>query len=162
MGVADVRLVEHRLRAAFPACPAADMERYCWLLGQPERKIAAQAIVVLEKPYGRNHVVGIDGTFGVSFACIEPGQGTSLHYHRRRREFFCVHSGTLTLLNANVVRVLGVGEGGVSVPFIPHSLRNDTGTTLRVLEMFSPAILDDKVRVDDRYHRTLGPVGVFE
>jgi mannose-6-phosphate isomerase-like protein (cupin superfamily) len=158
-GFPDVRA---RLLDAFPHCPEETVELFCWLLGQPTQTLAARARISLAKPYGTNHILVTDGDFGVSFACFRPGQGTSLHYHTRRRELFCVRTGELLLVHGETEQRLPAGGIGESTPLVPHSLRNEGNAPLEVLETFTPVLLDDKVRVADRYDRALGPVGMHQ
>src|SRR5436309_1738687 len=72
------------------------------------------------------------------------------------------HSGVLLFTSGATTRQLGARETGSSTPHVPHSLRNGGHTDLRVLEMFSPAILSDKVRLSDHYGRALGSVSLYE
>jgi len=162
MRVVEDQTIRRQLTAAFPGCPERDVRRFCRLLAETADSIASRATMVLDKPYGRNHLLVTEGPFGLSFACIEPGQSTSLHFHARRREFFCVRQGEMRLTSDDRSVLLCEGEVGESVPFVPHALGNDGPTQLQVLELFSPALLDDKVRVSDRYDRVLGAVGLHE
>ena len=135
---------------------------FCEWLIEPAGALIEQAQLTLQKPYGQNHILIAVGEVGISFACIRPGQGTSLHYHVLRQELFCVHGGTLLLTSGGAERTLGPGGLGWSTPGIPHSLRNGADTDLHVLEMFSPALLEDKVRVSDKYNRALGRVSLHQ
>lgn len=155
-------VVATALRRTFPDCPREFVEAFVALLEAPRQELAAQAILVLQKPYGRNHVLVRDGAFGLSFAVLEPGRSTSLHFHRRRREFFCVRSGRITLTSGEEVIPLGRFACGTSTVGVAHRLANPATAPAEVLEVFSPALLDDKHRVEDRYGRAVGDVGVFE
>ncbi|HXA16686.1 MAG TPA: cupin domain-containing protein [Thermoanaerobaculia bacterium] len=159
MELSDVR---HGLQQFFADCPDAVAARFCMLLAEPAEALIARAQLTLSKPYGRNHILSIDGGFGISFACLGPGHATSLHYHRKRREFFYVHAGVLQFTSGDAVRCIPAGGTGHSIPPVPHSLRNAGENELRVLEMFSPPVLADKVRLSDRYDRTLGPVSLYQ
>jgi mannose-6-phosphate isomerase-like protein (cupin superfamily) len=154
--------VRERLYEAFAHCPDEMADLFCWLLLQPTGVLVASARISLPKPYGTNHILVLEMGFGVSFACMQPGQGTSLHYHMQRRELFCVRVGDLHLIHGDNVQHLPVGGIGRSTPGIPHSLRNDGDAPLEVLEVFSPALLDDKVRIADRYDRALGAVSLCQ
>ncbi len=150
------------LYAAVPACPAELAARFLKLLQATPEAVAGQARLQLHKPYGTNVILEDKGQFGLSFARILPGQSTSYHYHQQRREFFCVHSGVLSLHNGSEIEVLGRLGCGASMPHIAHSLANHGDSMLAVLEIFTPALLDDKVRVYDLYHRPLGEVTLHQ
>jgi mannose-6-phosphate isomerase-like protein (cupin superfamily) len=151
--------VRSKLRECMPDCPDSLVERFLGLLRQPAADIVSQASFVLDKPYGSNAIVlAGSGQFGLSFASLQPGQSTSFHYHRQRREFFCVHGGRLMLHEGNGAQVLGPLDCGHSTPHVGHRLENGGDGVLTVLEMFTPPLLDDKVRVRDTYSRALGPV----
>jgi mannose-6-phosphate isomerase-like protein (cupin superfamily) len=124
--------------------------------------IAAEAVLVLDKPYGKNHILIDSGDFGLSCARLLPGRTTSLHTHAIRREFFCVRRGAISLTLGDTQRRLGRLAHAGSTPGVPHALANDGHEPAEVLEMFAPALLDDKHRILDPYARRLGPVGVFE
>lgn len=154
--------VASALSRAFPDCPRDFVETFLALLEAPRQELAARAVLVLEKPYGRNHILVRDGAFGLSFAMLEPGRSTSLHFHRRRREFFCIRSGRITLTSGDAVISLDRFACGTSTVDVAHQLANLETAPAEVLEVFSPALLDDKHRVEDRYGRAVGDVGVFE
>jgi mannose-6-phosphate isomerase-like protein (cupin superfamily) len=154
--------VRGRIAAVFPDCPDEIADRFIDALDRPTEELAAEAQLLLDKPYGRNHILVADGAYGLSFALLLPGQSTSLHFHSTRREFFCVRRGTLRLTSGERSMVLQRFACGHSTPGVPHSLANGGAGPLEVLEIFSPALLEDKVRVKDRYERKLGSVGVRE
>jgi mannose-6-phosphate isomerase-like protein (cupin superfamily) len=148
--------------ASFPDCPEDLADQFVDALDRPAEDLAARAAIILDKPYGRNHILAREGTHGLSLAVLQPGQSTSLHFHEFRRELFCVRSGTLHLTNEGRVMILQRLDCARSTPGIPHSLANGGPDPLEILEIFAPALLDDKVRVEDRYDRKLGAVGVKE
>jgi mannose-6-phosphate isomerase-like protein (cupin superfamily) len=152
--------VRERLLGAFAHCSGEMVDRFCWLLAQPADVLIARAVISLAKPYGTNHLLVTKGGFGVSFACLRPGQGTSFHYHALRRELFWVRAGNLHLVHGDTEEYLSAGDVGESTPGVPHSLGNNGDVPLEVLEVFAPALVDDKVRLTDRYDRILGPVGL--
>lgn len=148
--------------AAFPECPDDLADRFMEALDRPVEDLAEQALIILDKPYGRNHILAREGTHGLSLAVLQPGQATSLHFHASRRELFCVRRGTLHLTNEGRMTDLRRFDCARSTPGIPHSLANGGLDPLEILEIFAPALLGDKVRVEDRYDRKLGAVGVKE
>jgi mannose-6-phosphate isomerase-like protein (cupin superfamily) len=146
------------IRAVFPDVPAsllADFERF---LTATIAEMAAHAVTIFEKPYGRNHILALNERFGLSCAVFEPSCETSFHYHEERREFYWVRNGELDLLRPEGVTILTAGDHSHSEPGQRHRLRNRGRLRLEVLEIFSPPLLDDKVRIEDRYGRTLGQV----
>ncbi|ABD89409.1 cupin domain-containing protein [Rhodopseudomonas palustris] len=113
---------------------------------------------VLTKPYGRNIIVVLGPTFGISLVQMLPGRSTSLHFHRVRREMFLVRRGTLSFFHGDVAIILDRDGMASSTPGEPHRLANDGTEELEFLELFAPGDIDDKVRIDDRYGRPLGQV----
>jgi mannose-6-phosphate isomerase-like protein (cupin superfamily) len=150
------------LHTAVADCPAELAQRLLDLLNATPEDIADQARLLLQKPYGTNAILQDQGLFGLSFARLLPGQSTSYHYHQQRREFFCVHSGVLTLRSGIEERVLQRYGCGTSTPLVGHSLANQGSGMLAVLEIFTPALLNDKVRIHDRYDRPLGDVTLHQ
>lgn len=127
------------------------------------QEVVNQAIFTLQKPYGLNHILILNNSYGISFAQIKLKQGTSYHYHTQRKELFYVYSGQLTLLKENETVVLDPYTIASSNPYEKHALRNEgPSELLEVLEIFSPPLLDDKTRVIDLYNRKLGNVTHLE
>lgn len=155
-----------RLEAAaaqvFAGCPPAFLGRFAALAGAPSAELAASAELVLTKPYGRNHILETTGEFGLSFAVMNPGQTTSYHRHEQRRELFLVRRGSLTLRSGDAESVLVAGDLGWSSPPVAHALSNRSSDVLEFLEIFSPPLLDDKVRLSDPYRRPIGRVTVHQ
>lgn len=154
--------VASALSRAFPDCPRGFADLFLALLEAPRQELTARAVLVLEKPYGRNHILIRDGAFGLSFAVLEPGRSTSLHFHRQRRELFCIRSGRIILTSKDAAIPLDRFACGTSTAGVPHRLANLGTVPAEVLEVFSPAFLDDKHRVEDPYGRAVGDVGVLE
>lgn len=162
MDVHTRQTVAGGILTTFPSCPAEVIEDLLAALEAPLGPLVEAAQITLDKPYGTNRILRHSGEYGVSFAQIQPERSTSLHYHTRRREFFCVRQGVLTLTSGDSTRQLGRFEFGSSIPGQPHALANADAEVLEILEIFSPPLLDDKVRLRDRYHRTLGAVGLHQ
>jgi mannose-6-phosphate isomerase-like protein (cupin superfamily) len=152
--------VRRRLMQFFGNSAQSATDNFCRLTTLPHEELIEQAVVVLEKPYGANYLLALDGGYGTSVAEFRPGQGTSLHFHTRRREAFLVLSGNLSLRHGATESSLLAGNMGVSTPGTAHSLSNEANDDLRVIEMFSPALLSDKIRLADRYDRRLGKVSL--
>lgn len=147
------------IRRLWPDSPDLLLSDFARFYLMPIDEIATHASLTLDKPYGINYILVPEGAFGLSCARLLPGQGSSLHYHRQRREFFRVRTGRLTLTRGAEREVLDAGASAHSTPLEAHSIANESDDVLEILEIFAPAILDDKVRVDDRYRRKLGDVG---
>jgi len=150
------------IQAVFPEAPASlltDFERF---LTAPITDIAAHAVTIFEKPYGRNHILVLDEWFGLSCAVFKPSCETRFHYHEKRRELYWVRIGELDLIRPEGVMILTAGGHSHSEPGQRHRLRNPSWLRLEVLEIFSPPLLDDKVRLEDRYGRMLGQVQRYD
>ena len=128
-----------------------------WLLASSDA-VTVRPVQSFVKPYGANHILEIVGQFGVSCAFFRPGEETSYHCHSRRTEFYCVRTGALELAWADRQLTLVPYQYAHSKPGESHRLRNVGANVLEVLELFSPPLLDDKVRIGDRYGRRLGGV----
>jgi 8-oxo-dGTP pyrophosphatase MutT (NUDIX family)/mannose-6-phosphate isomerase-like protein (cupin superfamily) len=150
--------LEQVVREALPECPSEVLGRLAGHLSDPFEYTAGRAEISFDKPYGENHVLEASGEYGLSLARLEPGASSSLHFHVQRRELFFVRVGTLTLTRGSRTIELGVGEYGFSIPGELHAIANRHEGELQIVEIFSPALLDDKVRVSDAYGRRLGAV----
>ncbi len=154
--------VSNALGALWPDCDPSVRELFLQLLEEPAVEIVKRARFVLGKPYGTNSILLDSGMYGLSFAQLGAGQSTSLHFHNTRREFFCVHHGTLALTSNGETTALTRHQCAWSTPGRPHRLANTSDGPLGVLEIFSPALLNDKVRLQDKYQRTLGLVTLHQ
>lgn len=142
-------------------CPSADRKAIRALIERfriSSADLEACADRVLTKPYGRNIIVMLGATYGISLVRMSPGQSTSRHFHRARSEVFVVRRGALSFYEGEAVTVLSSGGIAGSVPGEPHRLANEGADELEFIELFVPGDLNDKVRVNDRYGRALGPV----
>ena len=128
----------------------------------PSAELIEKAKFSLTKPYGMNHILTLTESFGISLAQIGLSQGTSMHFHTRRKELFYVKQGILTLYKADDVYTIQTNSIGFSTPLEKHSLKNENQNTLEILEIFLPPLIDDKVRVKDQYDRKLGTVSHLE
>jgi quercetin dioxygenase-like cupin family protein len=156
----DTKLISSNLTKIFPTIDKDFKSLFLDMLEWPKDKLLQAAEIILDKPYGNNNIIQPNGNWGLSYVVFKPKRRTSLHYHDVRTEFFYVKSGTLTLESNGNKRIIRAGETGFSTPGIEHSLINESDESeLHIIEIFSPALLNDKVRVSDLYERTLGSVG---
>jgi 8-oxo-dGTP pyrophosphatase MutT (NUDIX family)/uncharacterized cupin superfamily protein len=154
--------VRKHLMALLPSIPEAVVADFLSMADTPREELVARAVRSLGKPYGENHILVDSGQWGVSFARLLPGRSSSYHFHRTRKEFFRVRTGTLTLREEGGNSLLHPLDCGTSTPGIAHSIGNDGQQPVELVEIFSPALLDDKERVSDRYGRPLGQVAFGE
>src|ERR1700684_4331913 len=96
--------VRNAVTRVYPDFPAVVAQEFLETLKTPTEALCATAELVLKKPYGKNHILRIGPTYGLSFACLVPGASTSLHYHRQRRELFFVRAGVLCFTSAEMDR----------------------------------------------------------
>jgi mannose-6-phosphate isomerase-like protein (cupin superfamily) len=142
----------------WPVCPAHVVALFVELLRASAEALVARGVLTLEKPYGRSHILAESSGFGIAFMQMNPGQSSSYHYHHERRELIWVRAGHLTLLSDSSRRLLGPGGYATTEPLCPHAAANEGGDVVEAVELIHPFLLDDKVRLEDRYLRRLGPV----
>lgn len=151
------------LHKVFPHIDRGFQAEFFSMLSWPEDALLKASNIRLEKPYGSNNIIRESGDWGLSYVCFEPGRRTSIHYHNTRQEFFYVRSGVLTLWSDNLELEINAGQTGYSTPGKQHSLMNNSPTErMTLLEIFSPALLNDKVRVTDFYERPVGSVEYYQ
>lgn len=84
-----------------------------------------------------------DGRYTIFEAIIPPGGGPPHHLHRREDETFYVLEGQITLQIGDEMLVAGPGTF-VNLPIgNPHSFRNESGMTARMLISLTPSGLED-------------------
>lgn len=152
--------VMDELNCCFPDLPPILVERFSEVLEMGQG--VAQFLHSLDKPYGRNLIVEINGNYGLSCARLLPGRSTSLHYHSTRTEFFVVRCGELSVTDGDVEHRLHAGSVSRSTPGRPHRLSNAGHSICEFVEIFSPPLLDDKIRISDFYSRKVGEVTMLE
>ena len=150
------------VESIFLTLPGSVVAKVEWHLAQPRETLPSRAFLALDKPYGRNFILSVQDDFGISCALFFPGQETSFHYHQLRTEVYYVRTGILELQRSDALEQLQPGGIGHSLPGQHHRLRNSGDTILEVIEVFHPPLLDDKVRLLDRYGRHVGKVTKFE
>lgn len=150
------------LRGHYPAIPDTIIDEFIELSHASSEEIQRRAVRTLDKPYGLNRILRESGTWGLSSARLLPGKSSSFHMHNTRREFFRVRTGYLTLVTVGAVATISPLESGSSTPSVPHAVANQHDETLELIEIFSPADLNDKIRISDKYGRPLGQVSFDE
>ena len=124
------------IQSHLPNCPIEITDKFLIYLQLPSEEIIIHAKYTLNKPYGKNHILFDEGIIGLSFAQLEPDKSTSLHYHDKRKEFFCVRRGELTLSKGPNTYFLKENEYNFSTPGEAHSLANRSKEPLEILELF--------------------------
>lgn len=146
------------LKKVFPSISSHLVEKFLKYLTSPSEHLILCPYLKLNKPYGCNYVLEITEGFGFSFAQLNSGQSSSEHYHETRHEFFVVRKGELTLNKGGEKHLISQGEWNFSTPYEPHSIQNASFRKLEIIEVFSPSLLDDKIRIKDQYNRKIGKV----
>ncbi len=158
----DLNYLNQAIIEIFPSIETSTIDFFLHCCVVSSQDILKQKEFSIDKPYGSNHILLMTEFFGISFAQIKPRHGTSYHYHSVRKEFFFVKSGILTLIKEKAVTTLAPLGVENSNPFERHCLKNSGKELLEILEIFSPPLLNDKVRVKDEYRRKLGGVNYLE
>ncbi len=73
---------------------------------------------------------------------IDPGSGVEPHTHDGEDDAFYVLEGEMTFLSADDDVVAGPGTFVLAPPDVLHGFRNDTSTTVRMLNIHAPAGFD--------------------
>lgn len=142
----------------FPSLPVDVFDFFLRSVFEDEEILASMAVKTIKKPYGINSIIYLSGSFGISFVSMRPGATTSLHYHHERAEYFFIRKGILTFYFDQSEHLIQNGKTSRSIPGQPHRLSNCSDSQLEILEIFTPPNIDDKIRVEDFYGRTLGSV----
>jgi mannose-6-phosphate isomerase-like protein (cupin superfamily) len=150
------------LREVWPDSTNSMIQEFLNYCSKTSRELVEMAEISISKPYGWNHIISLHPDYGISFMKMNPREATSFHKHSQRKEFFFVRCGVLTLKTQDDLRILNQFSYGLSTPLSEHSLTNNGDEVLEVLEIFTPCLLDDKQRIDDRYARKLGDVKHLE
>jgi mannose-6-phosphate isomerase len=112
--------------------------------------------VILDKPWGKVATYALNQPSSVRVITVEPGQETSVHYHRMRDEMWVVLDEGVTIQIGNrIVRARAGEEFVVSAEEI-HRIANETERRGRVLEIaYGYTTEDDTLRLQDDYGRPL-------
>ncbi len=114
--------------------------------------------MIVDKPWGKVATYALNQPSSVRVITVEPGEETSVHYHRMRDETWVVLDPGLTVEIGN--RVVGAESGQEFM--IPaeetHRIRNRGERRGRILEIaYGYTTEDDTQRLEDAYGRPLEP-----
>jgi mannose-6-phosphate isomerase len=114
--------------------------------------------VIVDKPWGKVVTYALNQPSSVRVITVEPGQETSVHFHRLRDEMWVVLDPGLTIAIGNrVVPAVPGDEFQVSAE-TAHRIANRGQTRGRVLEIaYGYTSEDDSQRLQDDYGRPLEP-----
>ncbi len=112
--------------------------------------------VIVDKPWGKVATYALNQPSSVRMITVEPGQETSVHYHRMRDEMWVVLDPGLTIEIGNRVVEAQAGEEFMVAAEETHRIRNVGTTRGRVLEIaYGYTTEDDTQRLEDAYGRPL-------
>jgi mannose-6-phosphate isomerase len=112
--------------------------------------------VIVDKPWGKVATYALNQPSSVRVITVEPGQETSVHYHRMRDEMWIVLDQGLTIEIGNRVVEASAGEEFMVTAEETHRIRCVGTTRGRVLEIaYGYTTEDDTQRLEDAYGRSL-------
>ena len=114
--------------------------------------------MIVDKPWGKVATYALNQPSSVRVITVEPGQETSVHYHRMRDEMWIVLDDGLTIQIGNrTVHASAGAEFVVSAEEV-HRITNEGNRRGRVLEIaYGYTTEDDTLRLQDDYGRALEP-----
>lgn len=114
--------------------------------------------MILDKPWGKVVTYALNQPSSVRIITVEPGQETSVHYHRMRDETWVVLDAGLTIEIGNRVVEASPGEEFTIPAEETHRIRCTGPTRGRILEIaYGYTSEDDTQRLEDPYGRPLEP-----
>ena len=112
--------------------------------------------MIVDKPWGKVATYALNQPSSVRVITVEPGQETSVHYHRMRDEMWVVLDPGLTIEIGNRTVEAGTGEEFMVPAEETHRIRCAGPTRGRVLEIaYGYTTEDDTQRLEDAYGRSL-------
>ena len=112
--------------------------------------------MIVDKPWGKVATYALNQPSSVRVITVEPGQETSVHYHRMRDEMWVVLDPGLTIEIGNRVVEAASGEEFIVPAEETHRIRCVGPTRGRVLEIaYGYTTEDDTQRLEDAYGRSL-------
>jgi mannose-1-phosphate guanylyltransferase/mannose-6-phosphate isomerase len=114
--------------------------------------------MIVEKPWGRVVTYALNQPSSVRLITVEPGQETSVHYHRMRDETWVVLDPGLTVEIDERAVEAAPGEEFVIPAEQAHRIRCTGSNPGRILEVaYGYTTEDDTQRLEDAYGRPLEP-----
>jgi mannose-6-phosphate isomerase-like protein (cupin superfamily) len=112
--------------------------------------------MIVDKPWGKVATYALNQPASVRVITVEPGQETSVHYHRMRDEMWVVLDAGLTIEIGNRMVEAQPGEEFMVAVEETHRIRCVGSTRGRVLEIaYGYTTEDDSQRLEDAYGRPL-------
>jgi mannose-1-phosphate guanylyltransferase/mannose-6-phosphate isomerase len=114
--------------------------------------------MILDKPWGKVVTYALNQPSSVRVITVEPGQETSVHYHRMRDETWVVLDAGLTLAIGDREIAAAPGEEFVIPAEETHRIRCTGAAPGRILEVaYGYTTEDDTQRLEDAYGRAMEP-----
>lgn len=114
--------------------------------------------MIVDKPWGTVVTYALNQPSSVRVITVQPGQETSVHYHRMRDEMWVVLDAGLEIEVGNRVTQPAPGEEFVIPAEETHRIRCAGSEAGRILEIaYGYTSEDDSLRLEDPYGRPLEP-----
>ncbi len=114
--------------------------------------------MIVEKPWGSVATYAHNQPSTVRMITVDPGQETSVHFHRMRDETWVVLDPGLVVEVGNRSIVARPGDEFVIPAEQAHRIRCEGGAPGRILEVaYGYTTEDDSERLEDDYGRPLAP-----
>ena len=114
--------------------------------------------MIVDKPWGKVATYALNQPSSVRVITVEPGQETSVHYHRMRDEVWVVLDPGLRIQISDRSIDAGTGEEFMVAAEETHRISNTGSKRGRVLEIaYGYTTEDDTQRLLDDYGRALEP-----
>ncbi len=114
--------------------------------------------MIIDKPWGKVATYALNQPSSVRVITVEPGQETSVHYHRMRDETWVVLDPSLMIQVGNREVDAQPGEEFMVPAEETHRIANRGSVRGRVLEIaYGYTTEDDTQRLEDAYGRPLEP-----
>ena len=135
-------------------CRAADVRALQSVGHRPADEDRDWRGVCVKKPWGYEQEVWHEGALSIWKLTLVPGAETSMHAHPRKKTVLMVQSGECVIETLCGRHELRAGDMAHIEPGAFHRTRTAHGVVL--LEVESPPIKSDLVRLEDRYGRGQG------
>ena len=114
--------------------------------------------MIIDKPWGKVATYALNQPSSVRVITVEPGQETSVHYHRMRDEIWVVLDPNLAIQIGNREVEAQPGDEFMVSAETTHRITNQSPMRGRVLEIaYGYTTEDDTQRLEDAYGRSLEP-----